>query len=136
MHVNEGARPSEEAALRRPESSPEERHERERGGDLRSQGRAPLRLRAALGSSEPPLCEPVSPVAAGEVVASGPRALHVPVRKQQSSGYERAGTSVRMLDLTYGHLVNGSEVVAVSRLNLYAATSLLGNGASSPSLPE
>ena len=31
------------------------------------------------------------------------------------------GTSVRMLDLTYGHLVRGSEAVAVSRLNAYTA---------------
>ena len=29
------------------------------------------------------------------------------------------GTSVRMLDLTYGHLVKGSEAVAVSRLDAY-----------------
>jgi integrase len=46
------------------------------------------------------------------------------------------GTSVRMLDLTYGHLVKGSEAVAVSRLDLYAATRLLGSGASSSSLPD
>lgn len=31
------------------------------------------------------------------------------------------GTSVRMLDLTYGHLVKGSEAVAVSRLDAYTA---------------
>jgi hypothetical protein len=46
------------------------------------------------------------------------------------------GTSVRMLDHTYGHLVKDSEAVAVSRLDLYAATSLLGSGASSSSLPD
>ena len=33
------------------------------------------------------------------------------------------GTSVRMLDLTYGHLVKGSEAVAVSRLDAYTSTS-------------
>ena len=32
------------------------------------------------------------------------------------------GTSVRMLDLTYGHLVKGSEAVAVSRLDAYTST--------------
>jgi len=31
------------------------------------------------------------------------------------------GTSVRMLDLTYGHLVKGSEAIAVSRLDAYTA---------------
>ena len=31
------------------------------------------------------------------------------------------GTSVRMLDLTYAHLVKGSEAVAVSRLDAYTA---------------
>ncbi len=29
------------------------------------------------------------------------------------------GTSVRMLDMTYGHLVKGSEAIAVSRLDMY-----------------
>jgi hypothetical protein len=46
------------------------------------------------------------------------------------------GTSVRMLDLTYGHLVKGSEAIAVSRLDRYTTTAFLGSGASSSSLPD
>ena len=38
------------------------------------------------------------------------------------------GTSVRMLDLTYGHLVKGSEAVAVSRLDAFTAGSWNGLG--------
>ena len=45
------------------------------------------------------------------------------------------GTSVRMLDLTYGHLVKGSETVARDRLDAFtsAATSTVRATTSTPS---
>ena len=48
---------------------------------------------------------------------------HSPPESQSYDVARYMGTSVRMLDLTYAHLVKGSEAVAVSRLDAYTAGS-------------
>jgi hypothetical protein len=63
------------------------------------------------------------------------RGVQTPVQTlKQRRAYDVArymGTSVRMLDLTYGHLVKGSEAVARERLDAFtnkAKEALADNG--------